>query len=49
MSAKEERKYVKLYHEELRLDTKKISDYENEELSNSICFGIQKLCSHLSI
>lgn len=49
MAGKEERKYVKQYREEFRSDTRKLSDCENEELRDSICFGVQKLCSHLSI
>lgn len=53
MSAKEKRKYVKLYHEEFRLDTKKISEYKNEKyfifIKDTICLGIGKLCSYLSI
>lgn len=50
MSAKEKRKYVKLYHEEFRLDTKKISEYKNEKdfifIKDTICLGIGKLCSY---
>ena len=35
MSTKEMRKYVKLYHDEFRLDTKKISMYKNGKLRDT--------------
>ena len=35
MSAKEMRKYVKLYHDEFRLDTKKISMYKSGKLKDT--------------
>ena len=47
MSAKEMRKYIKLYHDEFRLDTKKISMYKNGKLRD--CFGTGKLYSYLKL
>ena len=40
MSAKEMRKYIKLYHGEFRLDTRKISMYKNQKLRD-IVLGLE--------